>query len=230
MYIVKPNASVDMATLEAAQRDYDANIASIPWNNSVKRAADQEKDRYNSIIDTNLPIYVNLVEQEARGISGAAQQRARALEALNTPYINFKQLPLQLDDRISKIDIGSIQNKINLVEEQIIAEKAKQNKSNELLELRKNQAAALENKYSANIHSSWLGLWRPLKDNTHVGLNVASVMFGILGFLTICYLGYVYYSAPAAGGGGPMPEVARAANKLMNNLMGGFRKVKRNNN
>jgi hypothetical protein len=221
-----------MTSLEAAQRNYSENIKNIPWNNDIARNFDSASQSSNNRINSQLPIFMNNVEQQARNVTGAAAQRNAARSAVDGAINALKNVPLGIDSRIGMIDIGGIQTKINGVEQQIAAEKAKQSKSNELLELRKEQTAVLEKKYSANLHSSWLGLWRPLKDNTHVGLNVASVMFGILALLAIGYLGYMYYTsaapaaAPAGGNAGIAGLINAGAKNFMQNLTGGFRKVK----
>ena len=217
--------------MSSAQNNYDANLKKIPWNTSISNNLASSRQNSNGAIDTNLPIFVNLVENEARGASGAAGQRSRARQQVDTAINNLKSVPLAIDGYISRIDIGGIQNSIKAVEQQIAAEKSKQSKSNEILELRKEQSVVLEKKYSANLHSSWLGLWRPLKDESHVGLNVASAMFGLLALLAIGYLGYAYFSAPATAGansgGSIIPEaVATGAKNIFAGLTGGFRKVK----
>lgn len=226
-----------MISLETAQRNYDANMKSIPWNADIAKNFRTSNNSVNGTINANLPIYMNLVEQQARNVNGAAAQRSNARSAVDGAINALKGIPLGIDTRIAQIDIGGIQNKIKVVEDAIAAEKSKQKKSEELLEIRKEQTTALEKKYSANLHSSWLGLWRPLKDNTHVGLNVASAMFGLLGLLTIAYLAYTQFVAPVGGASEIASNlvgsssnlsgfVQEGAKNLMANFRGGFRFLK----
>ncbi len=214
-----------MTSLEAATKNYDTNIKSIPWNSSIAKNFLDSNTSINRTINNNLPIYSNLVEQQARNVTGAAAQRTKARSTVDMAINQLKDIPNTIDARISQIDIGGIQNKIKVVEESIAEERKKQGKATELLEIRKEQSASLEKKYSANYHSSWLGLWRPLKDSTHVGLNVASAMFGLLGLLTVGYLGYIFYSTRATGGA--VETLRNSSNNLIAGLVGGFRKVKR---
>lgn len=58
----------------------------------------------------------------------------------------------------------------------------------ELNAVRQEQVASLENRYTANFYSSWMGLTRPLKEESHVGLLVAAGAFVLLGFLAIYYM------------------------------------------
>ena len=213
-----------MTTLEVAQRNYDENIRRIQWKDPlVKQLRDSWNTNENKI-KTNLPVYVNNVEQEVRGVSGAKKLRETAKANVEASIYQLQNVSMNIDSAINAIDIGGIKNKISIVEEQIKAEREKQNKSEELLAIRKEQSAALEQKYSANLHSSWLGLWRPLKENTHVGLNVASVVFGLLALLTIGYMVYTKLVAPAISGGA---GVEQTSNSGLTGLIGGFRKGKR---
>lgn len=233
-----------MTSLESAQKNYEANLKSIPWDSAIAKNFRDSNTSTNSTINANLPIFVNLVEQAARKVSGAEAQRSRARNATDMAMNNLKNIPNSIDTRIAQIDVGGIQNKIRAVEDQIAAETSKQRKSDELLELRKEQTAVLEKKYGANLHSSWLGLWRPLKETSHVALNVASAMFGVLALLTIGYLAYFnialpkYSSSAGAGANVGGEGIANSINSLgnlfqagaknlMSNLNGGFRKVRR---
>jgi hypothetical protein len=221
-----------MATLSAAQQNYKENLTRIPWNKETENIWKSYVKLSDDEINKKLPIFNNLVEQEARKVDGAATQRQEARNQVDMSTNFLKGISVSVDERISQINIGGIQNKISVVEEQIAAERGKQSKSNELLEIRKEQSAALEKKYSSNLHSSWLGLWRPLKDNTHTGLNVASFAFGLIALIAIAYLSYNYVSAPGSSGGSAasvVPAIQTAAKNMFNNLSGGFRKVKNSN-
>jgi hypothetical protein len=217
-----------MTSLEAAYKNYDENLKNIPWNKPTAQNFQASNTAHNGTINSNLPIYVNLVEQQARNVSGAAGRRNDARSKTDLGINKLKEIPNAIDMRIAKIDIGGIQNKIRVVEEQIEKEKGKQQKANELLEIRKEQSQALVKKYSANLHSSWLGLWRPLKEDTHVGLNVASAMFGLLAILAIGYLVYKFIVTPATSQGGAAAAVAlrNNANNVLSTFSGGFRKLK----
>jgi hypothetical protein len=222
---------VEMASLEAAQRNYENNIKKLPWNDTLAKQYNDASKRHNATITANLPKVSTLVEQEARNVSGAARQRNAARSAVDNALNQLRNLGNQISVTIGQIDIGGIQNRIRVVEDQIAAEKTKQNKAGELIEIRREQAASLEKKYASNYHSSWLGLWRPLKDESRVGLNVASVMFGILAVLTIGYM--LYARIPAIGGNAALRNAGvsgtaalAAANNVWSGIMGGFRKAR----
>ncbi len=216
-----------MTTLEVAQRNYEENIRRIPWTTELAKQYMTQNSINNANFDNSLRVYTSNVEQEVRGVQGVKEQRETAKRNVDTATAALKNIPNSIDGLIGQMDISTIQNKIQVVEDQIKAEREKQGKSEELLAIRKEQSAALEAKYAANYHSSWLGLWRPLKDNTHMGLNVASVFFGLLAVVAIGFLVYSNVVAPAIGGATETGAVEGAGNNLLRSLTGGFRKGKR---
>ena len=58
----------------------------------------------------------------------------------------------------------------------------------ELDAIREEQVKSLENRNAANYHTSWLGLQRPMKEGSHIGLLVAAGFFAILAILGFVYL------------------------------------------
>lgn len=81
-----------------------------------------------------------------------------------------------------------------------------------LASIRKEQADALKEKYGANYHSSWLGLWRPLSEQSRVALFVAALAFGLTAVFSFLY----YFWTPVAGGG-----FIQTTSTNMNRLFGG---------
>lgn len=73
-------------------------------------------------------------------------------------------------------------------------------KNKQLLEVRKAQAAELNEKYASNNHSSWLGLWRPLSSEGQSGLIFASIIFGVIAAVSLFFLirNYIPASLPKA--------------------------------
>jgi hypothetical protein len=54
--------------------------------------------------------------------------------------------------------------------------------------IREEQTKALENREEANFHSSWMGLIKPLKEESRNGLAIAAGAFALVGILAIFYL------------------------------------------
>ena len=177
-------------TTEQAAANYDANMRRIFWSEREAKSYMDTERQSTTTVNTTLPRIKELTEQIVRGVGGAEQQQTAEKQRVEGAINALKYYNTIVGDRIRQIDITGIQNKIKIAEDQIRVEKARQGKSDELLALRREQAAALADKYDANLHSSWLGLWRPLKDETHMGLYVAAAMFGIFALVAAVYLAY----------------------------------------
>jgi hypothetical protein len=197
----------------------------IPWDSNVGVNLSNMNKSQNRILDLNIPIYSNLVEQVARNMPDAQNEFNKVRGKIDLAINDLKSIPNTLDGIISQFDVAGVKNQIDTLDSQINEEKLKQSKSDEILSLRKEQSETLIKKYGSNLHSSWLGLWRPLKENTHVGLNVASVVFGLIAVIFIGYFGYNYFTAAPANGGATN-AVRNGSNRLVANLIGGFQKVK----
>ncbi len=61
----------------------------------------------------------------------------------------------------------------------------------ELNKVRQEQVAALEARDEANYHTSWMGLTRPLKEESRTGLLVAAGFFVVLALCCISYISYI---------------------------------------
>ncbi len=57
-----------------------------------------------------------------------------------------------------------------------------------LNEVRKQQAAELQQKTVGNLHSSWMGLWKPLSDEFRVGLAIFSIGLLLVSFVIVAFL------------------------------------------
>ena len=58
----------------------------------------------------------------------------------------------------------------------------------ELDTIRQEQVKSLENRDAASLHTSWLGLQRPMKEGSQIGLLVAAGLFAILAILGSIYV------------------------------------------
>lgn len=87
-----------------------------------------------------------------------------------------------------------------------------------LSNIRREQVEALRKKYASNLHSSWLGLWRPLDETSRFGIFVAAIAFGCIAALSIVYL-VKYTSLP----GSPVKPTSTSTSTGAS-LFGGFRK------
>lgn len=70
--------------------------------------------------------------------------------------------------------------RVNVLETQVNSTQKAVKEAETLAAIRKEQADELSRKNEGNYHSSWMGLWRPLSEQSRIGLLVASVFFGLL--------------------------------------------------
>jgi hypothetical protein len=125
------------------------------------------------------------------------------LQLLNTDIKTFLDGPSMNADTLTasinglRIDIDKL--------------KGERSKARELTHLRKEQASALETKYASNLHTSWLGLWRPLSDQSQVGLMIFAILFGAVAIGLFGYLAYTLYGGKLVGGGGAVASSGAAA-------------------
>jgi hypothetical protein len=78
---------------------------------------------------------------------------------------------------------------IQMLESQVDTNQKVVKEAETLASLRKEQADELSRKHLGNYHSSWLGLWRPLSEQSRTGLFVASIFFGLLAITLIVLYG-----------------------------------------
>jgi hypothetical protein len=64
----------------------------------------------------------------------------------------------------------------------------------ELYKVRKEQAEALTKRNESNFHSSWMGLWRPLRPESRTGLMVASMVMGVAALLGMLFMIAIRYN------------------------------------
>lgn len=93
--------------------------------------------------------------------------------------------------------------------------------SETLSQIRKEQADVLKKKYDANLHSSWLGLFRPLADTSRIALLISGIMLCLLFLVSLIYFFWEKVSSffPAYGG------VYERSPQQYENFLGGFRKT-----
>ncbi len=214
-------------SLEVAQRNFDTNMKKLAWTPTLKNQYDSIHFRAKNSFDNNINESKQLVEQIVKGVRSAAARRDRSRVTVTQAIGQMNNMNGTLGRMIAETDIGGIQNKIRIVEDALKEERKTAKSSKVLLGIRKEQAAALEKKYSSNLHSSYLGLWRPLKDDSHTGLNVASVMMGLVTSAMVCYLVYQYWFVMAGGGVRSFANVgANVAANVKRNIASGYQNAK----
>lgn len=173
--------------------------------------------------DTHLTDMINTLNNQ----SLSAAQKEANISALKFKYgdaLNmFKSKGAEL-----KAKLDATQNESQMLETQIREKKAELSQlrdqvkqSSSIANVRKEQAASLAQKHGANYASSvWLGLERPLRETSHMGLLVAGAACLLIALATLVFAIRARIF-PVFGGGGGGNIVTTAARNFMG---GGWRK------
>jgi hypothetical protein len=170
----------------------------------------KQKDTINNNVAflTNPATINNVVEgtQDASaGVNRAKQEITTALDTIRRNTANVSIIVSKLKDESDKSreTLASKKAEATTLRETVSSAKT-------IHELRKEQAESLRAKYDGNYHSSWMGLWRPMKEESRMGLFVAAVAFGIIAvFSALYYFKDTWISwLPASFGGSTMTPTA----------------------
>lgn len=200
-----------MNEFQQIQDKYTRNVNMLPWTPQLKAQATIQVENAKRTVETNLNTGTSLIESVVRGVSGAQQQLDASRTSVQRGLTSLQSTVNDTTGRVKKIVIDPIQKQIDAVKKQIAQEKESQSKSDSIFKLRKEQTAALNNKYAANLHTSWLGLWRPLQDQTRAILATSAVVFGLLTVIIIAYFSYGAIMTRLSGGGGSSANAGAAA-------------------
>lgn len=161
------------------------------WSSSIEDAYVSAVGAQRDIVQNNVTFLTNpatinnLVEgtqDAAAGVNRAKQEVTNALDAIRRNSGNIQTIVTKLreDSDASRATLKTKKTESSSLRESVSSAKT-------LHELRKEQADALKDKYDGNYHSSWMGLWRPMSDESRMGLFVAAIAFGIIAVLSTVY-------------------------------------------
>lgn len=155
----------------------------------------------NVVFLTNAATINNVVEgtqDAAAGVNRAKQEITTALDTIrrNTGNVATIVAKLKEESDKSRETLASKKAEASTLRESVSSAKT-------IHELRKEQAESLRAKYDGNYHSSWMGLWRPMSDESRMGLFVAAIAFGIIAVFSALYYFKDVWQAwlPASFGG-----------------------------
>jgi hypothetical protein len=125
------------------------------------------------------------------GIPGAQQNDTARKTRVQQLYNEMVQYHNQLKNVIQTIEQEhtTVANSVKAMKERVHKITHDLHKKTELAELRKEQASEVKHKNNADMHSSVLGLWRPLHIQTRGVLYTTSVVFILLSVVAIVFLG-----------------------------------------
>jgi hypothetical protein len=130
------------------------------------------------------------VSRAAQGIPGASQLLVDYKTAMQsvTDWYKSKNALMKKAMSGTSADAQDYVVAFNTKKGDVEALRKKVEAERELQTIREEQVKSLENREEANYHSSWMGLEKPLKPESHVGLSVAAGAFGFVAILVVIYM------------------------------------------
>jgi len=142
------------------------------------------------------PANINAV---AENVSGAAQNDAARKSRVSQLIAEMRNYSADIEQTKNTIERehADIAAYVKAAKERVQSMKSELNEKHDLMELRKEQSQDLKHKYSADFHSSRLGLWRPLHMQTRGILYTTSVVFGLISIIAVAFLITARQTSPA---------------------------------
>lgn len=126
------------------------------------------------------------------GVSGSQTQYDKCVTEMTGIVNKTAQLKQSLKTNLDQMYTTQSQtvNSVNVLDSNIVSLEKEVESARALNEIRKEQAATLQNKGDSTFHSSWLGLWRPLQDEYRVGIAVTALGLALIACLVLGLLVY----------------------------------------
>jgi len=154
------------------------------FQNFVRRQDDELRRLYADITDEQNILAV------ATGVQGAQQNdsaRKNQVRQITQELNEYFQRLNSIVDTIER-ERQSITTVVNEEKRQLAEIQAKMKSKAELADLRKEQASDVRQKFGADYHSSVLGLWKPLHENTRGVLYTVSTVLMLIAVASVGYL------------------------------------------
>jgi hypothetical protein len=148
-----------------------------------------ERTRITDTVNMNLRTIIDRTPAAVLNLSGAATDVANAKRTVETGLSRIIQMTNEIDKATEQVAAKGKATgaEYNTKKKEITALKTETEKNKELLEIRKAQAESLKTKYVSGFHSSYLGLWRPLADETRTALFVMSIVLSLIAIVSLVY-------------------------------------------
>ena len=141
-------------------------------------------------INEQLTTITNLTPSAGYGMQDAKDKIEKAKQDIKN-RIDYMETKIQFVDTAATSLLETLKHAKRELNETIQAEEAVKKKveeSKNIFELRKTQSESLQTKNEGNFHTSWLGLWRPLTEESRLALFVVSIVFGIISVISIIFI------------------------------------------
>lgn len=176
----------------------------MAFDRATLKQLDADVERAKTTILQNLPNIEKLTPSVILKLGGAEQRLNKAKSDITMGIDTINRSTATVNTLAETLVKNSESVKANIQAEKHTNTVLKTNvkQSETLAKIRKEQAEALQAKYAANNHSSWLGLYRPLSEESRVALLTSGIALLILFAASVVYYFWdrIVSSVPVFGG------------------------------
>jgi hypothetical protein len=195
----------------------------MSWDSEIEARYMNDVEKEKKVINDNLPIIMDRTPAAVLNLPGAAQQITTSKNATQASIDAIRRRTTEIAKIVDDItnNTSATRNAIETKRQEVDVLKKTVTQGEVLDGIRKEQVAALHGKTDGSRHSSWMGLWRPLAQESRTGLFVASIAFALIALISLIYMFWdqIIQLFPASSSG-PKPNEARNASAYF----GGFAK------
>jgi len=153
------------------------------------QARTSEVSTITDTVNMNLQLITDRTPAAALNLPGAGTAISTAKTSIEAGLSRLAQINNDVDRATQQITAKGKQTGSAYLNAKAsidtLKKETEQNKT--LLEIRKAQTESLKEKYAADNHSSYLGLWRPLSEDTRVALFVLSIILGLVAIVSAVF-------------------------------------------
>ena len=159
----------------------------LSWNATSDQQYKNELSRITGQFNTHKTTLLNRAPAVVLGIQDAQNAVAGAKSGIESGISILQTRDNELKSKLQTMLRENEQSAttIKTLETQVATTKESVKEAETLAALRKEQADELGRKGEGNFHSSWMGLWRPLSEQSRLGLIIATVFFGLVVLILI---------------------------------------------
>lgn len=161
----------------------------MAWNSSIAKNYETMRNEQKRVIESSCKTIIDRTPAAAINIKESVQQ---VYDAKNTIAITLNILKAKTDELkfiVDKLDQENkrTKNEINRTKQELKEMKTTYREKRIVDDLRKEQADSLNQKTIGNLHSSIMGLWRPLREESRIGLLITSIGFFLITVAIVVY-------------------------------------------
>jgi hypothetical protein len=159
----------------------------MSWDTSSDKQYRNELSRITGQFASHKTTLLNRAPAVVLGIQDAQRDVTNAKSEIESGVSLLQARNNELQGKLQSLlrDNEQSSGKVKMLETQVETTQKTVKEAEILAALRKEQADELRRKGEGNYHSSWMGLWRPLSEQSRLGLLIATVFFGLVVIILI---------------------------------------------